>query len=197
MEAWEKYRHLFPSKRFVLECKPFDETRSEICLIDKVLCEKIVDNNLSDFQLVLGKGVNFKIILDKYLNGDRSLFQVLQEHDALLGILLGFGTTNSWLFHERMMAMGRDPDAIHNGLLAISASLPGFPSERNFTSVFNEKNHNTCYKFVHLPYFLGDSNSAETELLREKYLAQRHAIQDGYAHGNFLEVTLKVFCTPE
>ncbi|MES2122698.1 MAG: hypothetical protein V4492_07990, partial [Chlamydiota bacterium] len=50
--AWEKYRHLFPSERFVMECKPFDDTRSEICLMNKALCEIIVADNLSDFQLV-------------------------------------------------------------------------------------------------------------------------------------------------
>ncbi|MES2121720.1 MAG: hypothetical protein V4492_02950, partial [Chlamydiota bacterium] len=137
------------------------------------------------------------MLLEKYLNGDRALFQVLQEHDALLGILLGFGTKNSWLFHERMMALGRDPDAIHNGLLAMPASSPKCLDEHIFTSVFNEKNHRKCYKFVHLPYFLGDSRSEETQLLREKYLVQRHAIQERYVHGNFLEVTLENFCSPE
>ena len=194
-EVWKKYRHRFPSSRFVLESKPFDECRAEICLIDRNKFKKTIKSHLEDFQSIFGLEKTSAKILEEYQQGNRALFKLLEEHHAALGILLGFGRENALQFHERAMKMGKDPNLAQE--VSLKAPLPfiEFVDKSPLQSAFNQKHPRTCYKFLSLPYFLADPRLRETQELKYQYLQQRRQIQKEYAHGHFLEMTLKRFCS--
>jgi len=193
-ETWKKYAPSFHSSRFILECRTHNNGREEICLIDQERYEQVIKDNLRDFQGVLGDETTPEILLKKYRSGNKTLFQTLHEHQALLGIVLGFGTENSWLFHEHTSMRYDDPNLIPDRPFKQIRSMPAALNQHKLKGIFNEKNHRKCVKFLHLPYFLADPNSEETRVLRAQYLQQQQAIQEAYAHGHFLEVTLKKFC---
>ena len=192
--VWEKYRSLFPSNHFVLECKPFDKRRSEVCLINIGKFRKTMDENLKDFQSLLGPSVTPEFLLKKYQKGNTALFKLLKEDHASLGILLGFGLKNSRIFQERWVKLGEDPNLAQE--IPYKAFLPVAEpyDDSSLDSAFHENNHKKCYKFLRLPYFLVDKYSQETHELQEQYLHQRQEIHERYAHENFLEVTLRSFC---
>lgn len=198
-QAWQKYAHLFPSTRFLLKARRSSDYRTEIVLIDKERFQCKFEEHLGDFQAILGKNVTASSLLCSYENSDLPLFTLLKKHHALLGILLGYGRENSWLFHFRDRVY---EDYDHFTLVVNPPPSPGFNSiieERNYykntlAGAFKEQNHRKPYKFLYLPMFIVNLQSQETKKLQEKYLEQRKQIHDVYSHGDFLEVTLKQFC---
>ena len=193
-EVWKKYRGQFPSRRFILDCRTFDERRSEICLIDAGKLQHIVKDNLADFQSVLGRELTPLTLLKEYQQEESPFFGLVKGHHALLGICLGFGKMNSWLFHEHAEGMGEDPNKVQPVSLKMASMRVPSPKTYPLTSVFRESNHRKCFKFLYLPLFAADLNSPETVQLQKRYLCQQQKIHEAYAHENFLEVTLKRFC---
>lgn len=193
-ETWQKHKKLFPSDHFILQCKPFNKQRHEVCLINKKKIKKAFNENLKSFQSIIGPKISPEILLENYQNGDIALFHLLKQHDALLGILLGFGKENSWTFHEHAINIGDDPNRAQIIPIKISTTLSNLQNEFVLRGVFAENNHKKCYKFVFLPYFLADPNSSETRELQDQYLKQRHEIHKSYARSSFLETSLKKFC---
>ncbi len=191
--VWKKYAPLFHSDRFILESKELDDHWTEICLIDNRRCNQVVEKNAADFKAILGNETTPEILLQKYQTGNRALFHHLHDHHALLGMLLGFGTTNSWLFHQNTALRFDDPHAIPKTPFKRIRSSPTRFRNTNLKGIFEEKNHRKCYKFLYLPNFLADLNSEETRTLQTQYLEQQSEIHQAYAHGNFLEVTLRRF----
>lgn len=198
--AWQKYAHQFPSTRFLLKGRRSSDDRTEIVLIDKARFQCMFEEHVDDFQSILGKNVTASSLLRRYENNDLPLFDLLQQHHALLGILLGYGKRNSWLFHFR----DRVYENCHHFTLVVnphpSSGFKSTKEERNYyrsklMGSFLEKNHRKPYKFLYLPMFIVNPQSQETKDLREKYLQQREQIHDIYSHGDFLEITLKQFCS--
>ncbi len=198
-ETWEKHQHLFPSNRFLLKARRLDNEKVEIILINKPNFIKMINKNLSAFQAVIGEKISASELLKRYERGNLPLFDLLKRHHGLLGILLGFGKRNAWLFQNR----DRILDNFQQFTLKINPlPSPGFKTleeERSYyqntlTGAFTEDNCRKCYKFLYLPGFVVDPDSPETQELREKYVRQREQIHDIYSHGDFLETTLKRFC---
>ncbi len=187
-QTWKKYESLFPSKRFILRCYPFNEERSEICLIDRAKFIKTYEEHADDFQVVLGKKVNPQDLLQHYQMGRQTLFALLQEHEALLGILLGFGAHNAWDFYEEI----QDNSA---GLLARPLKRVDVYEPAFYGNPFRKLPSYKAYRFLYLPYFKADENSEESLRLRAQYEKEGKEIQEIYSHGSFLEVTLKRFCS--
>ena len=193
-QTWEKYAPLFRSRQFILECRKFHDNRFEICLIKKDRFKQIVKTNLPHFQSILGDKITPDILLSSYCKNDQPLFHLLKRHHALLGILLGFGTENSWLFHENTRLNSEDPNATGRNLLKAIQPYPTHLCNHTLQGLFNERNHRKCFKFLYLPYFFADPNSEESQILKEQYIQQQRTIHNAYAHGHFLEVTLRKFC---
>ncbi len=159
----------------------------------------MINKNLSDFQDILGEKISASDLLIRYEEGNSAFFDLLKRHHGLLGILLGFGKRNAWLFQNRDRILER----FQQFTLKINPlPSPGFKTleeERSYyqnslTRAFSEENCRKCYKFLYLPGFLADPDSSETHELQEKYLRQREQIHNIYSHGDFLEITLKRFC---
>lgn len=193
--TWGKYSDLFQSKKFVLRCKRIDENHFEIFLINKKKFNEMINVNQKDFQAILGKESSPSDLLKRYLKNNQSLFQLLREHHALFGMLLGFGPRNSWLFHETTELRFEDPNALGKHPLKKIQLHSNILCQHSLTSAFKENNHKKCYKFLYLPYFLADANSEETKHLQQQYRRQQQITHQSYSDGNFLETTLRKFCS--
>lgn len=197
-KAWEKYQHLFPSKKFLLIAKHRNENWVEIILANKEHLTQKIKEHLSEFKAILGDRFAPECFLNEYEKGNDSLFHLLKEHHGLFGILLGFGKRNAWMYQER--------DRIFVDFYHFTLKIYPHPSsqfktideekhyfENTLTRVFKEDGAK-CFTYIHLPYFMADLNSTETHELRRKYLQARRHIQNIYFHGDFLEITLRKFC---
>lgn len=192
--TWEKYSDLFRSEQFVLKGQRINKDQFEVFLINKKRFKETIDINLKEFQSILGNEIFSSDLLERYLTNDQSLFHHVHEHHALLGMLLGFGVRNSRMFHETTQLRFEDPNAFGRHPLK-KIQLPSkIFCQHSLKSVFKEKNHRKCYKFLYLPYFLADTNSEETKKLQDQYRKQQREIHQVYSEGNFLEITLKKFC---
>ncbi len=191
-KVWKKHQSEFPSKHFILDYKPFDNRRSEICLIDILKFKKITKTDLSD--LFISLGTSPSSLLKTYQQQNIALFKLLNGNHTALGILLGFGKKNAKQFHERALQIGDDPNAIQRIPFKIALQPENLIDSMFLKSAFKETNLNACYKFLYLPCFLVDTHSEETQELKSQYLKQRQLIHEKYAHDNFLETTLKQFC---
>lgn len=102
LKAWEKLN--IKSKNYLLV---FLETESEplqeILLINKQAFLEIIRKNLSLFQFKLGSQINEHILLEKILS-PHGFSTLLKGHEALQGILFGYGVENS-LTYERGNAL--------------------------------------------------------------------------------------------
>lgn len=66
-----------------------------VLIVNKNLFLKVVEDNLSLFQYVLGPDVTPEKLLEKLLDPNESFNFVLKNDKALIGILLGYGVKNS------------------------------------------------------------------------------------------------------
>ena len=110
----------------------------------------------------------------------------LWSHEGLLGILLGYGRTNAWLFYEHKQPL-----------------KPVFSDE--LTQLFSSKKavlnftfgwpHAEMQEVLMFPNFMADLNAEETKRLKSDYLQTREKILNYYSGKNFLEATLQLLLT--
>src|SRR5205807_1448449 len=98
-------------------------------------------------------------LLETYESSHVSLFELLEEHHGLLGMLLGFGKKNSALFHLREKILKKRNQFTMNS---------GNPSLDQLSCAFTDSK-TKHYKALYLPNFLSDRTSEETKTLRQKY----------------------------
>ena len=189
-EIWKKYEHLFPHTNYILLHRKIDcqEDLFHVLLINKKRFLKEVEENLEDFKRVMGNQITPEIVLKKFITEEKSLYDTVNQHSALEGLLLGFGSHNSWLFYQRDILQNRNEDfqyvprrvdLYQNDLDQINEQLE-YPV------------HEKCeLNFVSLPCFLYDSSHQETEEFLAKYKEQRKKFMNKYQKGDFLEETLK------
>ena len=156
-DTWEKYRHLFKLKNYSLISYPFSNDQVEICLINHEAFINVVKENIKDFQDILGASLTPEEVLEGYLSG--RYFKQIQSHDALLGVLLGYGADNSWKYWKN----------------AADTKLSLFNKEKSQDRIF-----------VFLPMFKADFDTKETQALELKYLKQREQIETIYKENQFL-----------
>lgn len=195
-EAWRKYKHLFPSSRFILlENQGVDCTT--IFLINKDLFLQKVRENLDCFQEVLGSNITPEQVLADCLTSKDLIKDALKGHDGLLGILLGFGRHNACLYWRENQIKpwdGSPPKSLTTspGFLTleeeyahIHAKLTDFPN-----LLINDFNP----FLLDLPEFRADPTHPETQQLKKEYLEAYKKIIKLYENGNILEITLRQFC---
>lgn len=183
-EIWEKYKHHFANSRFefwVEEATWTDQVKF-VVLMDKHQLSKVFEENIQDFQLLLGTDVSINRLLGQ-LPSQPFLKQILKNQEALIGICLGYGRTNAWWYHNRDKSL-MNP------------------------SVWEKEYHNTFPHYLMvsfcpwkkyqieelaLPGFVGEANAPETMLLKQRYVKARRGLIDYYTNKNFLEATLSLF----
>lgn len=180
-KTWEKYQHLFPSAHLWAETPKCHPGLTSILIVNQERLNDVINENKSDFQEVLGR----EIIDGLQLIGEaknRSLMnEVLEGHQGLIGIVLGYGRDNSWKFLEgckNRAAIGcvweDEEDSIEESL----------ESDANLTDYY--LSHYSC------PSFAGDPNSAESLTLKSEYILTKQKVVKYYKDKDFLEATLSL-----
>lgn len=190
--TWEKYKHHFLHDRirYWTEEDLSMEGVSLIIIADFEQLNEIVHEHQQDFEEVLSEGS-----LDKLLQTRPFFSKALQNHDALIGMVLGFGKKNSWLYHRRFkdyftwtvkekLDSSRHLPSIWGGIIEQQA--------RNLFMKSWTLRTWTAEDMI-LPCFVGDPDSGESKLLKQKYLATREALIAFYKEKPFLEATLSLF----
>lgn len=180
-KTWEKYQHLFPSAHLWAETPKCHPGLTSILIVNQDRLNDVINKNKRDFQNVLGREITdgFQLLTEAK---NRSLMnEVLEGHQGLIGIVLGYGRDNSWKFLEgckNRTSIGcvweEEDDSIEESI----------ESNVNLNDYY--LSHYSC------PSFAGDPNSAESLILKSEYLSTKQRLIDYYKDKDFLEATLSL-----
>lgn len=181
-KTWEKYQHLFPSTYFFAENTPSDRGYTSILMINKDRFNDVVNENKQDFQKVLGRDITDGFQLLEEAKHHSLMHEVLGGHQALLGMVLGYGRDNAWKFHEGCKTR---------------TAIGWVWEEEEYDPLEHEKesdNDSPYYQLVHYscPSFSGDPHSEESKALKKEYLLTKQKILEYYKDKDFLEATLSL-----
>ena len=114
---------------------------------------------------------------------NRSLMnEVLEGHQGLIGIVLGYGRDNAWQFLEGC----KNRTAI-GWVWGEEDNYFGEESlESDLTLANYYLSHYSC------PSFAGDPNSVESLTLKTEYILTKQKVMDYYKDKDFLEATLSL-----
>jgi len=194
-EIFRKYQHLFSMKN----CEMLfveKEDKTEILFINKKNFSRAFNKHQRDFQAILGPRISNKKLLRQMIDEKDVWISTLHEHEGLLGILLGYGKHNAWMFHRR--------NELHRALHQFSLSSTQLQPSMGFVSIEEElKTINDTLQlfankqsspliFLRLPTFMADAEASETKKLKKKYIRQRKRIADIYnGNSNFLTTIIE------
>ncbi len=173
-KTWQKYEHLFNKGNFLIwsEPSPWIENGELIVIANNHQVKQILQKHERDFALL--KNLETKVLFK----------ESLQSHDGLLGILLGYGRTNSWLFYEKKNAQLKSAFSDE-----INQLFENKKSALNFTLGWPIVG---MAEILMYPTFMADTNTEETKKLKSDYLDTREKILDYYKDKDFLEATLQL-----
>ena len=178
-KIWEKYRSTFENPRFAfwIEENPWVKNDLLVILADQNHCDRMIRQHRSDFEQVLVKSPNDF----SELKNSQPFFQnALRNHDALMGILLGFGRENSWnYFNQKKQKFIWGKKKVFEMIYRLKIRSLWFrtPQVRDML----------------LPFFMGDPHSSESKELKKTYAATREKLIEYYEGKDFLEATLSLF----
>lgn len=184
-ETWSKYRHLFPSVAFWAESSTSDPGWVSILIINEERFNQVVNSNKPDFQDVLHREIvdGFQLLREAK---NRSLInEVLGGHQALLGIVLGYGRDNSWEFLER----------IENGYYPLGCIWDEVSEQRKPGEIRIRPSATDLEGSIALescPSFSGNPGSEESLALKRDYLETKERVIKYYKGKDFLEATLSL-----
>ena len=181
-KTWEKYQHLFPTAHLWAECPKCYPGSVSILIVNEDRFNDVVKKNKKDFQEVLCREIidGFQLIREAK---NRSLMNdVLEGHQGLIGIVLGYGRNNSWQFLEG--CNNRTPIGWVWGEEDCYFSEESKESDGSLTDYF--LSHYSC------PSFAGNPNSAESLELKSEYILAKQRVMKYYKGKDFLEATLSL-----
>jgi hypothetical protein len=180
-KTWEKYRHLFPSAQLWAESPKCHFGSISILIINEDQFNIIVNSNKKDFQEALRREIVDGIQLLKEAKNRSLMNEVLEGHQALMGMVLGYGRDNSWKFFEG--CKNRVPiDRIWEDAFYL------FPDELPPGISLTDFYLSRCS----CPSFAGDPNSQESLDLKADYLLTKQRVLNYYKDKDFLEATLSL-----
>ncbi len=162
-KIWEKYRNRFHIQNYLL-LKEDSSNVNEIFFINKKSFLDTLINHLDIFEAILKKKISPQKFLADIEERQISFYDSIQNNEILLGILLGYGKHNSFVFYQRQKILNK-----------------------NCLNYYSNKNQ---LLRINSLCFMVDDNHHETKSLKEKYQKLRGKLSVIYAKGNFLEITL-------
>lgn len=169
-EGWKalmKYKDLFPSENFIFFEYPhsWNPNFIEICVINKKLFLKVVQEHLEDFRTVIKRDLSPQQILEEYIQGG-ACFNIIKNHDGLFGTILGYGRDNAWAFMAQ-------PDINNRTIVPLHSEDPEKETE------------------MILPGFMVLPNTKETLTLESQYRKNRDKMKEIFKNKDYLKPTLK------
>ncbi len=104
-ECWIKVANRYPSKNYLLVKRPLISAYSEgsnlscIMLVNKKELEYVLNHYHDDFERVVGKPFNSLEMINELSLSDSYFWKTIFRHEALTGIVLGYGYMNAWVYH--------------------------------------------------------------------------------------------------
>jgi len=181
-KTWEKYKHLFPDSNMWIEHEEGHPNYSSIFIVNESNLERVFQACKKDFDVVLGGHIETGAQLLSEAKHQSWFAGVLQEHQALMGIVLGYGPDNSWMFwkscnERRPAGWAWTEDKYHEESLKRDPSIPTF---------YYDLSRVSC------PSFAGDPHSAESLALQEEYLATKRLLLRYYKDKDPLSASLSL-----
>ncbi|MBU6382689.1 MAG: hypothetical protein KGR16_00005 [Verrucomicrobia bacterium] len=175
--AWKKYQSLFPSKTHVMiDYSLMGRGRRELAIICPQLCRLKIQEHLSDFQEILGKPCTSEEVFQILTHPEHADFYRIVDHTRLVGILLGFGRNNAFLYEQ------------HRGGPSRSAAWHSRRSRQDSMQMFSNEWPRPGTLLG--PDFACDPTTDETLQLKTHYNKARKIVRWSYFCRNNLEVTL-------
>jgi hypothetical protein len=197
---WKKYENLFHMNRFLffetypLAICPQNNSKTIVFINKKLFLEKVTEH-LEIFREFLGSKTTPEGLLNE-IECSQNFFSNLQHNQWLIGILLGYGKHNSYLYFQRDKPL----------FFTRSKQFPKIPYEvpkptKPFSSLENESksyfskltpfgDYSYSPVIAKPVHFVAEKRHPETKLLEEKYRKWREKISVIYAQGNLLEISL-------
>ncbi len=195
LEVFKKMQPLFLSRNIIVDITE-DDHDIYMKMINKKNLLRVLRENIEDFKQVLGAETTVEQLFNRITGRKEYIYDIVKGHQALYGILLGFGKNNSWLFHKK--------DTIYKKLNAFTppqirddSLQKEFDEIQKNTAGFNDVFDERKYILknpqpILLPGFMIDPNSVETKQLREMYGKDRQRMKNIFSEQNFVEATLTV-----
>lgn len=181
-QTWEKYSSLFPSEKYVLRLSksPLSKDYHWIVLINKETTLLCVQNHLKIFKKLLGDDITPKSVLQSLISSDSIFKDALNQHDVLLGILLGYGKNNSIKFQQ-----------CHRSIERNAPFKNKYFHKASVLDAFNNQSRDLIQ--IALPRFAADLNHPESKSLYQSYLSTQVQLTNIYRERKYLQRTLDQF----
>ena len=176
-ECWEKIANRFPSNKYLLVKKtlisPYINESDMECLIlvNREELKYVLDRYHDDFTQVIGNPFNSLEVINELSSSDSYFWNAVFSHEALTGIVLGYGYMNAWMYHWKKQYENNNNE---QGEYFSNLSLH-----------MNESSDETQYPLPKFGYV--------DPLMRQQYEYIQKKIIEAYKDGDFLEITLRQF----
>lgn len=191
--AWEKFKHGFNNNKiqYWTEDNSWVEGSTLLVLADREQFTQVINQNKQDFEQIL-----LSLCADNLLERRPFFAKGLQKHDALIGMVLGYGRENSWLYYERFKnyfqwTLKQKLDSSKNLAPIWGRGMIEQQVRNLYFKSWTFRSWNI--EDMLLPSFVGDPDSAESRQLKQEYLATREKLIHYYKSKNFLEATLSLY----
>jgi hypothetical protein len=193
-EVFKKIQHSFCSKNIIVKITE-DDNNLFLLMINKKNLLNMLQKHIDDFKQILGAQTTVESLFSRITTGNEYLADVIDKHEALLGILLGYGRNNSWLFYQkRTLAMKLNefsPPRKRNNTLEKKLD-DIIQNTTAFSNNSREKKYILKNPLVVLPLpgFMVDPHSLETQQLKEIYGKNRQNMKRIFSQQDFVKATL-------
>ncbi|MBU6446721.1 MAG: hypothetical protein KGQ49_04915, partial [Verrucomicrobia bacterium] len=199
LKEWSQ--HCEDAEYPILFCK-YANTQHMI-LINRKAFVKTVNQNLPLFRYILGHKLTAEALLLELIKNQDHFYDVLQDNNTLIGILLGYGTHNSLIVSRQEFLLQQETGHFENFPFAkaISQAKPmlGFASieeELQSLACFKSSRDLKDFSTFEIPLFGCEPDSEETTALLATYEKNREHLLTHVQQDNFMEKTLeKLFTT--
>ncbi len=195
LEVFRKNEHLFSSENIIV-CFDEDAELIDLLMINKKNLLRTLEEHIEDFRQVLGPGTTTKSLFTQITttSGIYDLLKIIDHHDALFGILLGYGRDNAWLFNEKS-TISEKLNEFRPPLKRDSSLEKKLAEIVQKTTPFNDVPREWKYVLqcprIPLPQFMADLNSQETKMLKERYNKEREGLYKIFARQGLVEATFE------
>lgn len=192
MQSWDKWEKNMGSlklKNFLFLKRQLKDLPA-IFLINKEAFHKVVNDHLKLFKNLLGKEIDSEKILNEIEQEGSDVYKILQQHDSLLGILLGFGKHNSILFEKR-----ENLEKKLNHLNFIQSYQEMITIKNQVDKLWDTLKFRNDYYTSDLAMrnaiaFVADRDHPESKTLEAKYNEQSIKISEIYSKEDWFEQTV-------
>lgn len=183
-EIWNKYESRFNLKKYLFANKKIGK-QVRIFLINKEAFLKVINENLDLFKQVIGNDLSAEKLLEEIAEENTNVWDLLHNHEGLLGILLGFGRYNAMLFQEREKLL----DKLEIPIISDKSIQEKI---QFFNHLLKPLHQHDAYLVASINRvgFVADSDHPETTKLRNKYDELNRRLNALYAKEDWFEQTL-------